>query len=310
MRTLALIVTCLRLPMGWALQRELFGWALELAEDPRLVGDPQHAEVLAAAGFASWRQGDLPGAARYADEGLAAALTAEQRAGCTDIVASVALLEGRPAEAADLWLNAGVERTWETLASAAIALGYAGRPEEAIRLARQALTDARTAGAPIPIAFCCYTLGELLMGTDEEAAEALLREGVELDPPSLGGFTGGLAQLTLVTLWQRRGDRSAALSGYRDLVDRWWRSGSWTQEWTTLRNLADLLASTSERPTALLLLTAAAQTTSAPALSAAEGARLDRLRSDLEAELGSRVVDEPAAVVHDALAAIDRLLET
>jgi hypothetical protein len=29
--------------------------------------------------------------------------------------------------------------------------------------------------------------------------------------------------------------------GYGALIDRWERTGGWTQQWTTLRNLADLL---------------------------------------------------------------------
>ena len=46
-------------------------------------------------------------------------------------------------------------------------------------------------------------------------------------------------------------------AGYRDLIDYWERTGSWIQQWTTLRNLARLLHTLGDHETALLLEDAA-----------------------------------------------------
>jgi hypothetical protein len=44
----------------------------------------------------------------------------------------------------------------------------------------------------------------------------------------------------LVVLQAASGQVREALAGYGELVDHWERTGAWTQQWTTLRNAADL----------------------------------------------------------------------
>ena len=53
------------------------------------------------------------------------------------------------------------------------------------------------------------------------------------------------------------GDIRAALGGYGELIDYWERTGAWTQQWTTLRNLADLLDQLDDHDCASLLRRAA-----------------------------------------------------
>ena len=48
-----------------------------------------------------------------------------------------------------------------------------------------------------------------------------------------------------------------ALAGYRDLIDHWKRIGAWTQQWTTLRNAADLFDRLGDHELASLLRDAA-----------------------------------------------------
>ena len=50
-----------------------------------------------------------------------------------------------------------------------------------------------------------------------------------------------------------------ALRRYRDLIDYWHRSGNWTQQWVTLRNLAQLLRRLGDNQPAALLDAAAEQ---------------------------------------------------
>jgi hypothetical protein len=56
-----------------------------------------------------------------------------------------------------------------------------------------------------------------------------------------------------------------ALVGYGDLIDYWERSGNWTQQWVTLRNLAQLLRLLGDEKPARLLDAAAQESPDAPA---------------------------------------------
>jgi hypothetical protein len=50
-----------------------------------------------------------------------------------------------------------------------------------------------------------------------------------------------VAAVRLVSVQAASGEVDAALRGYEELVDYRERTGAWTQQWTTVRNLADLL---------------------------------------------------------------------
>jgi tetratricopeptide (TPR) repeat protein len=285
---------------------ELFDWARDLADDDRYVGLPIHALILAAGSRAAWRQGALDDVDRLARAGLAAAVRDEDRRTCGYPLAVAHLFANRFDEAAALWLDESGTRTPDMVASGALAVGYGGDRARAIELARLAVDQAVSAGAPVTEAFARYGLGEMLIGVDDAEAEANLRRAVELDPPTLAGFSGGVAHLTLVTLWQRQGDHDAALNGYHDLVQRWLRAGSRPQLWTTLRNLAFLLARLDEGRTALLLITSAAAAPSAPDVGPDEAVRLDQLRSALIESHGPAVAADAPDAVAEALAAIER----
>jgi hypothetical protein len=62
-----------------------------------------------------------------------------------------------------------------------------------------------------------------------------------------------------------RGERvDDTLRGYRDVVDYFARTGSWSHLWTTLRNLAELLRELGDPEPAALLDAAADQARDAP----------------------------------------------
>ena len=57
----------------WRDLREIWGWVVELAEDPTLAAHPQRATILAGAAEAARLVGDFDTAERRADEAIAAA---------------------------------------------------------------------------------------------------------------------------------------------------------------------------------------------------------------------------------------------
>ena len=57
-----------------------------------------------------------------------------------------------------------------------------------------------------------------------------------------------------------------SLHGYREVIDYFARTGNWTHQWVTLRNLADLLRRLGDNEPAALLDAAADQAPDAPAV--------------------------------------------
>lgn len=76
-----------------------------------------------------------------------------------------------------------------------------------------------------------------------------------------------------------------APDGYRDLIDYWERTGSWVQQWTTLRNLAQLLRALGDEETAALLDAARRPRSDAPAVVQVS---TDRGNAALRKSRGSR----------------------
>ena len=286
---LARMVTGLRQAIGWAMLRELFGWARELAEDPRLVGHPERPGVLAAAAFAAWRQGDLVTADRLVRDGLEIAERPEHRASLTDTMATVHLLENRPAEAARLWLGTTTVPPRRPSCRRPVPspppMRATSRPGSAW-LARPWIGRWRL-GGPIIEAFCLYALGELLMGIDDEEAERLLRSG-RRDRPSDGGRLRGRPRARhprdplAAARRSRRRPRRLPRPGRAVVAVRELDPGAGPPCATSL----PCSPSRASTPPPCLVLTTAAHDPAAPATSDAEGQRLEAVRAELEAELG------------------------
>ena len=79
-------------------------------------------------------------------------------------------------------------------------------------------------------------------------------------------FIEGIATVGLAALLGRSGRPGTALPLFRTIIDRWHDMGVWQHQWTTLRNLVQLLVRVRRHEDAAVLLGAiAAATTAAPA---------------------------------------------
>lgn len=258
---------------SWRELTELFRWSLELADDPALEGHPYEAQVLGVAAEAAWAStGDLQRAEAYARRGLAALRPDDDRgrALATWALADVRLFLGRYAEAAELAVAAREGTRWiaEGYAQAAIAWAYGGDLARAREMVEAA--SARV-GGPTLRAYVRYIEGELAnLGGDPEAAKGAYREAIAGARSVGASFIGGIASVGLVTAQTAAGDVADALDGYRELLDLWERTGAWTQQWTTLRNLASLLEQLGDGPTADLLRAAADRAPEAASVAGTE----------------------------------------
>jgi predicted ATPase/DNA-binding SARP family transcriptional activator len=220
---------------------ELRSWAEELAADPALTGHPQEAAVLGTAGEAAYHRGDLPTAVRLARAGLERATDAIGTGYCLLPLSVVALARGAYAEAAEHALAAAALRVrpGELLGIAALALAYAGDADRARSLNDRGLAEA---ASPSMRAFGAYVTGEIETSVGRrDRAEPHYVRAIDLARAAGATFVVGIASVGLLPARADAGRVREALVGYREVVDYFARTGNWTHQWTTLRNLADLL---------------------------------------------------------------------
>lgn len=267
--------------LNWPVQTrdltEPISWAIELAGHPRLFDHPRVASVLATAADACWQSlGDLNRARSLAEQGLSMASEQDPLARPRNLMAlgDVRLLEGRFEEAVELLLEAGQGTPWHepSCSVAALATAYRGRLVEARILNH----EVASATCPSTLAFYHYVEGEIdNLDRAWNASGLHYRESMRMSELSGATFFHALAKVGLVSVHANSGNTQAALRGYGELIDYWERTGGWTQQWTTLRNLADLLDQLGDRDCAAMLRRAAneapeaASTGAVPTLGAA-----------------------------------------
>jgi tetratricopeptide (TPR) repeat protein len=244
---------------------EIRDWAAELAADPAIASHPSAADILGVAAEAIYHRGDYRHADRLARAGLEkaadsgswhclSALSVADLARC----AFGEVVEHSLAAAA----LAGPHR--ENLGVAALAKAYAGDVEAARELNDQGRA---AAVAPTLQSFGAYVAGEIEgCAGDTEAAETHYVRAIELARGSGATFVVGVATVGLLSVQGAAGRVHEALSGYRDVIEYFARTGNWTHLWTTLRNLADLLRRLGDEEPAVLIDAAAGRAPDAPAV--------------------------------------------
>ncbi len=283
------LIRHLYLPAAMRELREVWLWTIELAQHPALVEHPRRGFALAAASIGTGRTGGDLGAC-----GQLAARAAEvpdsgdlaDRVIVLDALSTTRLYEGRLDEA----VAAAVEAAQVSVASragqlpffreamwaqAGYACAYAGRLDDA----RAYNANGRDAPYPSGRSVHHYAAGEIENAAGNWAdAQHHYQESIRLSERSGATFAQGLAAVGLVTAQASAGELEKALVGYAELIERWNRTGAWLQQWTTLRNLADLLDRLDDRETATALRAAAEASAdaSAPQPITADGIRPDR----------------------------------
>jgi hypothetical protein len=124
-----------------------------------------------------------------------------------------------------------------------------------------------------------------------DRAIPLLDEAVTLGRSVHGHYLAGVALVSSASLHGRHRDPHQALQLFREVIEHWHRLGNWTQQWTTVRNVTELLTRLgADRPAAVLHGAATTSTTAAPLFgSAAE--RLQATARTLRQRLGPATFD-------------------
>jgi hypothetical protein len=155
--------------------------------------------------------------------------------------------------------------------------------------------------------------GEALADAEPLRAIALVDDAAGLARAAGAWFVDGVARVTSASLHARHGDPLDALPVFGELVEHWRRSGSWPQQWTTLRNLAELLVRVGADDAAVAVVSGVRAHQGDTAIFGTESARLVEAMATARRRLGSErfeLVEEQGAamsrqhVVDHALAAV------
>ncbi len=271
----------------WARLRdvsELWQWCDELLDLDGLTTE-QRSTVEALSAQAAWRRGRIQEAIELSRRALDHSPNDWVTAKALSALAVAHLFSGDLVEADKLWRQrAALDGYFIDLANAILCGAYAGDVDAAEVEMAEVLKQAHDAGWPQATSWAQYIFGEIQAAGGRPSAIDYLERAVDGAHRVGSAFTIGVAGLTLCTLTAADGDVVEAAGRYRDLIAHWLRSGGWTQQWTTLRHAAALLADTD--PTlALTILSAADADPDAPGLDPGAREQNDQLQADLAAQL-------------------------
>jgi predicted ATPase/DNA-binding SARP family transcriptional activator len=244
---------------------EIRDWAEELAGDPALAGHPRATAVLGTAAEAAYHRGRYRLADQLARAGLDRPTGDADSWYCLAVLSVAALARGAYAESAEHALAAGARapRPRDSIGLAALATAYAGDLDAARTLNDSALASATS---PSLRAWGAYVAGEIESSAgNRELAEREYLRAIDLARRSGATFLVGVTMVGLVAVRAAAGQVHGALTGYREVVDYFARTGNWTHLWVALRNLADLLRRLGDAEPAGLLDAAADHAPDAPA---------------------------------------------
>ena len=156
-------------------------------------------------------------------------------------------------------------------------------------------------------AFRSYIAGEIenLSGSFA-TAELHYHEAGSLAASVGATFIEGVASVGLLSVQAAGGKSREALLGYRTLIDHWRRTGAWTQQWTTLRNLADLFEQLGDEPRAVALRSAADEAPESSVLgdlttATVGGVNASSVRRHEAVAAPARTREEVLALAHDGI---------
>jgi predicted ATPase/DNA-binding SARP family transcriptional activator len=254
---------------------ELYGWAQQAVETPGAAELPGFAVAAASAANGAWVSGQRGRATALAEHALASLASDDpDRRFAAHALGDVALFEGRLEEALAWYeealafcrvahdpFHAGI-----MLGNHALIRGYQGDVDEALRLADAGYREARMSGSPTCDAWNRYAAGEALSARDPKGAIEALEASMAAARRVQNRFMLGVALVTLTSLRGRHGDPDQALRSFLDVIAHWHEAGNWTQQWTALRNLVQLLLRIERyEPGAQLLAAIRKAPTAAPA---------------------------------------------
>lgn len=278
---------------------EVTTWAAAVTA---LAGAESHDRfpvVLAADAYGRFVRGDLERATELAERAWAASeqLGVDESGLAARTLGNVWFYRGEPERGVE-WMERMVEsarregspaRLAHALYMRSVAHTSLGEYVKGAQLAGEAAAAARASGSPTARAQAEYALGLALESANPEEASEHLRESVELARAAGNRWIEAFALTEVLWLQARQGEPRAALAGYADVVELWYRGGDWANQWLSLRHVFGILVQLRAHLGAATLhggLSAAGAAYALP-LEAADREHLTALVEELRTRLGA-----------------------
>ncbi|WP_214370602.1 BTAD domain-containing putative transcriptional regulator [Pseudonocardia sp. H11422] len=275
---------------------EVYAWAEQAVARFPDPGPACLPAAFAAAAFGTWHRGDLPGARRLAEAGIAAAV--EDPAGgrsAWEVLGDVETFLGsfdraaaRFERATALARRAGDDHQAAiTLLDGALCQAYGGRVEVALDRCAAAAPLVAAVGNPSLAAWSDYVNGEVRLDRDPADALPYLRRSVTAARRIGNRLIVGVAGLSAASGEARAGQPAAVLARYGELIEHWHRDGAWNMLWATLRTLVELLARVGRDAEAAVIYGAMTASATAPPLAGADVTRIGEAVAAMRIRLGA-----------------------
>ena len=314
----ARIAVSLAGPMLYRPDFELISEVRWASSQPSIRGAAGEAALLASGARAAFLLGHLTEVDDLAERALASAPDdAATRHRAQHALGVVRLYQGRFDAAAECFdrvvsdPDTSITDRLDALGGLGLALCYLGDTYRAQHVVDQHRGLSNTVASSTYVAFADYGEAEVLLARgDVDAAAEALTTATERAWDARAGFVWGIASTVLAGVLVRHRPPEHAREHLPVLVERWRRTATWPQLWTTLRLVAEHLAGTGHPDTALMILEAADHDASAPLLVGDDVDRDDTLRAELTDRLGAATASGIAAGATriDRVAVIERAL--
>ncbi|WP_162802220.1 BTAD domain-containing putative transcriptional regulator [Ornithinimicrobium murale] len=283
--------------LHWTPGLELRDLMIEVGERCAQTPGPEVAGGVAAAAFGHAERGDPARARALATAALDMSRESDAAAMAHLALAVAAMYAGELADSARWFrgLAADPALLGEANTSLALIACYCDDLVGAREHAQIALAAGST-GSDASHAFARYAAGEVAARTDPTTGVQLLTAAAAEADRVGAEQVSRVARVALFALLVRAGrDEEAAALGLRVCADLR-RLGAWTQSWTLVRMLAELVAEAGRWSDAAFLLGAAAGAAGAPPPVGQDIQRYAELQATLSAHLGTRVVEQILAL--------------
>ncbi len=282
---------------------EILDWA-QTASTVRGAEDrPLYPVILGMIAYGRFVRGELTGAVVAARNAMAAAdrLGAPTFALAERVLGNALFYRGETADAL-AWMDRMVDAARATGDDGLLAHGCymrsvahtsVGDHDGARRLAAEAQQAADRCAGPTALAQAAYAAGLSCERDDPDRALELLVTSGELAGGVDNRWLQAFARTEELYLRAQRGDVDQALTGFRAVVDTWFRGGEWANQWLSLRHLFGVFASLGDDEIAAVLhgaLDAAGAATAHP-FEPSGAARVNALADVVRARYGTAAFD-------------------
>ena len=287
------------IPMAMeGLVRALFLFGQEQGRiDLLRAGQPVDAAPIfaASAAVAEWQLGEVAAAAAHASEAVDGATDVLDAGLARLSLAEVCQVRGEHEGAVQLGqemselAERGDDPLLATMAHVVQALSYAalGRKADAVRQAGLSAQVSQASGSPLACAWAAYAQGEVRLEDDSGEALDHLDRARALGRAAGSRLLVGVAGLSWVSLRARSATQHESLAEFAEIIEHWSRAGTATHQWSTLRNLVQVLAQRGADEDAARLHGALMASPRGTVPQGAEGTRLTAAMRGVERRLGT-----------------------